>query len=1224
MTYLFKLSRRVSRLKRATLLVTAAAFGCSEGDQADFLTPDPGQITQVLTSVRVEPRVVSVRAGDPIQFSVVGLSNHGKEMPASVDWYASRGTITADGRYVADASGLVSVVARVRGQSIADSAKVGVWNLPTDIMKVRVFPDSTVVQAAESLSLLAVTEHADGTQSTDASVTWKTTGGSVGSDGTYAAPSTPGTYTVMAVASNGVLGNSRVVVKPRDRALASLIVTPDRASLTTGGSLQMTATPVWADGSTGGDVEVSWSSTGGTINANGLYKAGSTPGVYAIIGRHKRSTAADTATVTVASPSIVRLSLSPSNPSLSTGATVQMTAQARMSDSTWKTVSVVWQATGGAITSTGLYTAGSTGGTFQIKATASGTSVTESEPVTVTQATVSLLQVTVGPSSASVASGTSKQFAAAGTWSDGSTSTPSVAWSATGGSITSGGLYTAGSAQGGYRVIATAANGKADTSDVTVTAPSLLTLSMTPTNVTLLAGASQQFTVSGTWSNGTTSSPTVQYSAAGGTMSASGLYTAGTAAGTYAVVATQQGGTLADTSYVTINVSTPSLSSLSLTPASATLASGGGLQLVVTGTWSDGSTSAPSVTYNANGGTVTSAGFYTASLTSGSYRVIAAQVGGTKADTSYISVTGPATLTSLHISPLSSTVSAGGAKQYAATATWSDGSTTVPSLAWSATGGAVSSGGLYVAGSVGGSYKVSATHQGGSLTANADVVIDAPTLTSLVVSPGSKTLAPAGTQQFAASATWSNGSTTAPALTWSATGGSITQSGMYTAGSTSGSYRVIATASGGAKADTAEVTIASSTVTLTSITVAPATVSLQTGNTQQFTATGQMSNGTTGSPSVTWTATGGTISTGGLYTAGQMIGNFLVVATCSSCGLADTSFVTVTSASGPVLQAVELTPASAIVPTGGTQAFQAVGRMSDGTTSAVQVNWNAAGGTIANGVYTAGSTIGTYRVIATQMGGTKADTSLVTIVLSASGGSLYPNMTGSGWTTLLDLPFNTTGEMSTYDNGVVVADPRAPTTNKVHRSYWRAGTPYVGEGSKFAEKGISASFREMYFAFDMELSANFKAHSVINKVVYPYRKTGTGNSGSFVWGFTPGVGSQTTAPVQLIMGTQGFLTATNKRANVNVATSTMDRGVRYRIEIYAKQNTPGVANGVFKMWKNGVLHMEYYDCDYSGATDPGLWAYSRLVNYAGGSGSDGTLVEDQWVDNDRLFVGLRQ
>jgi parallel beta-helix repeat protein len=54
--------------------------------------------------------------------------------------------------------------------------------------------------------------------------------------------------------------------------------------------------------------------------------------------------------------------------------------------------------------------------------------------------------------------------------------------------------------------------------------------------------------------------------------------------------------------------------------------------------------------------------------------------------------------------------------------------------------------------------------------------------------------------------------------------------------------------------------------------------------------------------------------------------------------------------------------------------------MSDGSTTAVTVGYTATGGTVSSGgLYTAGQTGGTYRVIATQSGGPLADTAAITV-----------------------------------------------------------------------------------------------------------------------------------------------------------------------------------------------------------------------------------------------------
>lgn len=107
-----------------------------------------------------------------------------------------------------------------------------------------------------------------------------------------------------------------------------------------------------------------------------------------------------------------------------------------------------------------------------------------------------------------------------------------------------------------------------------------------------------------------------------------------------------------------------------------------------------------------------------------------------------------------------------------------------------ATGGAGGTGGVGGAGGAGGT--------GGSV------------LTSIVVSPTSVTINPSATQQFTATARDQSGNslTTQPTFTWKVSGGSISTSGLYTAGTTAGGPFTV-TATSGSVSGTASVTVAS-------------------------------------------------------------------------------------------------------------------------------------------------------------------------------------------------------------------------------------------------------------------------------------------------------------------------------------------------------------------------------------------------------------------------------
>ena len=77
--------------------------------------------------------------------------------------------------------------------------------------------------------------------------------------------------------------------------------------------------------------------------------------------------------------------------------------------------------------------------------------------------------------------------------------------------------------------------------------------------------------------------------------------------------------------------------------------------------------------------------------------------------------------------------------------------------------------------------------------------------------------------------------------------------------------------------------------------------------------------GGTAAATVTWSATGGTISQSGNYTAGSTPGENLVIAAGQGVGLADTAFVTIPEPPPPDLVAIELTPPAATVQSGLTQ-----------------------------------------------------------------------------------------------------------------------------------------------------------------------------------------------------------------------------------------------------------------------------------------------------------------
>jgi hypothetical protein len=252
---------------------------------------------------------------------------------------------------------------------------------------------------------------------------------------------------------------------------------------------------------------------------------------------------------------------------------------------------------------------------------------------------------------------------------------------------------------------------------------------------------------------------------------------------------------------------------------------------------------------------------------------------------------GPAKLSQVIIQPKTPTVGVGQQVTFTAHGKMSNGDSVAVTVTFSATGGAITAGGVFTAGGTPGTFRVVAAQTSGTLadTATVTVTPPPPTLVRVILSPDTATVNIGQSKQFSTTGKYSDSSTAPIASpTWSAGGGSVTPGGLYTAGSTPGTYKLTASSAG--KADTSTVTIPAAT--LVRVILSPDTATVNVSATKQFSATGKYSDSSTAPiASPTWSAGGGSITPGGLYTAGSTPGAFQVTATSS--GKADTSTVTV-------------------------------------------------------------------------------------------------------------------------------------------------------------------------------------------------------------------------------------------------------------------------------------------------------------------------------------------
>jgi len=237
---------------------------------------------------------------------------------------------------------------------------------------------------------------------------------------------------------------------------------------------------------------VTWSlqegSSAGTIAPDGTYTASSVASTYHVVATSVADpTKSAVAAVTVTSTPTVSVAISPTTASVAAGAAEQFTAT--VSGSTGSTA-VTWTVTegvGGTVSSSGLYTAPSTAGTFHVVAT-SVADTTKSATATVTVTSGAVVGITLSPTSASINTGGTQTFIATVT---GSANT-AVSWSvqeSTGGAVTTGGVYTAPTTPGTYHVIATAQADTTKTAVATVSVAAVLGNGVTVSGTISYAGA---------------------------------------------------------------------------------------------------------------------------------------------------------------------------------------------------------------------------------------------------------------------------------------------------------------------------------------------------------------------------------------------------------------------------------------------------------------------------------------------------------------------------------------------------------------------------------------------------------------------------------------------------------------------------------------------------------------------------------------------------------------
>jgi hypothetical protein len=432
----------------------------------------------------------------------------------------------------------------------------------------------------------------------------------------------------------------------------------------------------------------------------------------------------------------------------------------------------------------------------------------------------SLNSIVVSPNPQSLVVNATQQFTARGADFDGVDVPISPVWTVAsgGGSITPSGMFTAGTVPGTYTSTITATSGgKSATATVTVTVGPLATITVTPTPMTLAIGGTQQYTAVGKDASGNVVqfTPTWSVVAGGGSISGSGLFVAGTAAGTFAN--TVQASSLSLRGTATVIVLPGALASVAVTPNPVTLSVTSTQQFTAVGKDANGNVIAISPTWSVEtgGGAISTSGLFTAGGTPGTYINTVKAVSGAFSGTATVTVTsGP--LAFITIVPNPATLLAGSTQQFGAIATDASGNVVAINPIWVVVNGGGSinvASGLFTAGASAGTFTNTVRATSGLVSGFATVVVTVPppipVVATVTVTPNPAVMLTNGVQQFAAIARDAGGNILPISPTWSvvAGGGSINSNGLFTAGAATGTFTNTVRATGGGQSGFATVTV---------------------------------------------------------------------------------------------------------------------------------------------------------------------------------------------------------------------------------------------------------------------------------------------------------------------------------------------------------------------------------------------------------------------------------
>ncbi|MCE9669551.1 right-handed parallel beta-helix repeat-containing protein [Myxococcus stipitatus] len=550
-----------------------ASYGGLSATMDVTVTPGP------LWRVEVVPDVNEVKTRETLQFKAYGFDLWGNKRDSVPTWAVTNsalGTITSNGLLkVGTAAGFYpgGVKATMEGMS----RPVDVTVLPGPLSRLALTPPFATLEPQGTQQFGVMGFDGDGNPR-PLSPTWSVVtpgAGSITSEGLFTAPRVAGTYTnSVSVTVDHLTLNATIYVKPA--AIRRVEISPVDSSVVVKGTVPFKAKAFDAYDNEVTSFTASWSVVkgGGSITAAGVFTAGTVAGTYADTIQVTVAGVTKTTSVTVTPGAVSRITLSPQGPTVAAGGSVAFSAKAfdaydnevTSAPASWKVVNG-----GGSIDGAGVFTAGIMVGAFSgtVQVTMGG--MAEQTSVSVVAAAPS--RVVLSPQNPTLPAGGTVTFSAQAfdMYGNEAPAFPAT-WKVVngGGTVDASGVFSAGTVGGTFlNTVQVTVGSATGTTSVTVTSttpnpqpepgePSRVVL--TPQNPTLPAGGSvtlrvQAFDVQG---NETTKYPaTWKVVNGGGSIDASGVFTAGSVAGTFSNTIQVTVGSVTGTTSVTVTSTTP-------------------------------------------------------------------------------------------------------------------------------------------------------------------------------------------------------------------------------------------------------------------------------------------------------------------------------------------------------------------------------------------------------------------------------------------------------------------------------------------------------------------------------------------------------------------------------------------------------------------------------------------------------------------------------------------